>query len=60
MEVTFRLLIFSKLIFQLALGHSDSEDEISMLDMYRRSKGLMKKAKLLKRLYTEDQIEAIY
>lgn len=57
---TSHLCKFSKKMFQLALGHTCDEDELSLLDRYRRSKGYMRKVELLKRLYAEDQIEEIY
>ena len=55
-----RLCVFPEMVFRLALGHSDSEDELSLLDRYRRSKGFMKKVELLTSLYTMGEIEEIY
>ena len=50
---------FSKEMFQLALGHTDDE-ELSLLNMYKRSNAILKKVERLKCLYTMEQIQEIF
>ena len=55
-----RLCKFSKEMVQLALGHTGDEEELSLLDMYRRSNAILKKVECLKRLYTMEQIKELF